>query len=211
MGKKIPEVDAYIEDKAADFAKPLLKTLRRLFHKGCPQAQEVIKWGAPYFEFHGLLGCMVAFKQHVGFGLWRGKEIPDPYGVFEGAASTQMSGLKLSSKDDLPPDDVLLDLIRSAAALNEKLATDPATKAAAKKASAKRAKKTIRAPADLSAALKQNKAAAATYKGFPYSKKKEYVEWITDAKRQETRDRRVAQAVELMAEGKSKNWKYENC
>jgi hypothetical protein len=211
MGKKIPEVDAYIEDKAADFAKPLLKTLRRLFHKGCPKAQEVIKWGVPHYEFHGLLGGMAAFKKHVTMGLWRGKEIPDPHGIFEGVASTQMSGLKLFSKDDFPPDDVLLELIRSAAELNEKLATDPATKAAAKTAPNKRAKKTIRAPADLSAALKQNKAAAATYKGFPYSKKKEYVEWITDAKKQETRDRRVAQAVELLAEGKSKNWKYEKC
>lgn len=206
MGKRIPEVDAYIE-RALPFAKPILKKLRSLFHKGCPQLNETIKWGAPHFEHHGLLlGCMASFKAHVGFGLWRGKELPDPTGLMAGKATTQLGALKLKSVVDLPPQQVILDLVAAAARLNEERAATPSKARAA--AQPRKSASSVRAPADLAAALKRNQAAAATWAAFAYSHRRDYAEWLLEAKRPETRAKRLAQAVQWMAEGKSRNWKY---
>ena len=63
-------------------------------------------------------------------------------------------------------------------------------------------------PPDLAAALKKNAQARATFDGFSPSHKKEYIEWIVEAKRDETRQRRLSQAIEMLAEGKTRNWKY---
>jgi uncharacterized protein YdeI (YjbR/CyaY-like superfamily) len=127
----------------------------------------------------------------------------DPAGLFPAAGESSMGGRKFRSADELPPDAVLLRYIRAAVALNEAGVEVPKA--------AKPKKPPPRLPADLAAALKKNPKARATYDAFPPSHKREYVEWITEAKQEATRQRRLATAIEWMAQGKSRNWKYENC
>jgi len=202
MPHKSAEVDAYIA-KAAPHAQPVLKKLRALVHKACPDVQEAIKWQCPHFEYHGLFASMAAFKEHVRFGLSRGGDLPDLDDRFEIMGKGPMAALKLQSADDLPKDGELLGIIRAAAKLN---AAGPAKRPVKK---VKRPPPVI--PADLQAALRRNAAARKTFEAFSPSHQREYVEWITDAKQQATRERRLATALEWLAEGKSRNWKYERC
>jgi hypothetical protein len=204
MSKKSPEVDAYIA-AAAPFARPVLKRLRSLFHKGCPDVVEVMKWGTPHFEHQGILAMMAAFKEHLRFGFWRGKELARNHRWLQTMGATEMAMLKLHSLDDLPSDAELLGLIRAAVALNE---AGPRKKTS-KKTAAKRPPPNI--PADLQAALNRNAKARKTFEAFSPSHQREYVEWITAAKQQATRERRLATALEWLTEGKSRNWKYEKC
>jgi uncharacterized protein YdeI (YjbR/CyaY-like superfamily) len=193
MGKKDPRVDAYIA-KSADFAKPILVHLRDIVHKGCPEVEETIKWGMPAFEYKGILGGMAAFKAHCAFGLWKGSLL--------GANNRDAMGQfgRISSLADLPKGSELLGLIRQAARLNEegvKVARKP-----------REPKKRLPTPPDLAAALKKNAKARATFEGFSPGHKREYIEWITGAKTEETRKRRLGTAVEWMSEGKPRMWKY---
>jgi uncharacterized protein YdeI (YjbR/CyaY-like superfamily) len=164
--------------------------------------EERIKWGAPNFEYKGLLGGFAAFKQHVGWGLWKAKLLKDPHGVVLTDASSIMGTGKPTSVKELPPDDVIVALIKQAADLNERGVKTPGRGSNVKRAPPK-------TPPDLAAALKKNAKAASTFKGFSPSCKREYIEWITEAKQDATRQRRLAQAIEWMAEGKSRNWKYQ--
>lgn len=195
-----PRIDAYIEN-AAPFAQPILLRVRALVHEACPDVEESIKWGMPSFSHAGGILCgMAAFKQHVSFGFWKHALV-----VGEGEPRDGMGSYgKMTSVEDLPPKRTLLAHIRKAMKLNEEGVKSPAaSKAPPKPAPAM--------PADLADALKKNKAARATFDAFPPSGKREYLEWITEAKRDETRAKRLAQAIEWMAEGKRRNWKYENC
>ena len=194
-----PRIDDYIQSAAA-FARPMLVHIRDAVHQACPQVEETIKWGMPTFMHAGGILCgMAAFKQHVSFGYWKHALV-----VGDGSAQEGMGSYgKMASLKDLPPKKTLLAHIRKAAKLNEDGVKAPAQR--------KSAKPFPQAPDDLVAALRKNKAAQATYEAFPPSCKREYVEWITEAKREETRAKRLAQAVEWMAEGKRRNWKYENC
>jgi hypothetical protein len=201
--KRIPEVDAYVAE-APDFARPILRKLRTLFHRGCPRLTETIKWGAPFFEHEGLVGSMAAFKRHVALGFWRGAELADPAGLLAGVGNTQMSMIKVGSLADLPQDDVLVAYVAEAAALNEQRSATP--RARHGRATAPRPPPAV--PADLAAALGENRRAAATFEAFAPSGRREYVEWIEEAKRRDTRERRIAQAVAWMSEGKSRTWKY---
>jgi uncharacterized protein YdeI (YjbR/CyaY-like superfamily) len=203
MKSTSPEVDAYIA-KSAEFARPILQRIRRLFHEGCPNLEETIKWGAPHFEYKGLLGCMAAFKQHVSYGFWKGQLLSDPHRLFSGTGNSGMSGAKVTQESDLPPDSVLKEYVREAAALNESGVQLPRPKRT-------RETKEVEVPDYFLAALKKNKRAHATFERFSYSQRKEYVEWITEAKQEATRQRRIATAIEWLAEGKSRNWKYETC
>ncbi|MCI0637817.1 MAG: YdeI/OmpD-associated family protein [Gemmataceae bacterium] len=200
--KKSPEVDAYIA-KAADFAKPILQKIRTLFHKACPDMEEEMKWSFPHFVYRGILGSMAAFKQHVSFGFWKGSLLSDPEGLFKKVGDTSMAGHKVTSVADLPADKVLLAYIKEAVQLNEEGVKAPASR--------KRPKKALEVPDYFLAALKKNKKALATFEKFSPSHKREYVEWVTEAKQEETRARRLAQAVEWMATGKSRHWQYQNC
>jgi uncharacterized protein YdeI (YjbR/CyaY-like superfamily) len=197
------EFDAYIAD-AASFAQPILKRIRRLFHQACPAIQEELKWGHPSFVYKGIVGGMAAFKQHVSFGFWKEKLLSDPYNLFSKDREAGMFGSKLTDVSELPPDDVLISYVCEAVALNEAGKKIP-------KPQKSRAPKEIVVPPDLRAALKKNKKAAATFDAFSYSKRKDYVEWITEAKQEATRQRRLATAIEWLSEGKSRNWKYEKC
>lgn len=200
MGKKDPRIDAYIA-KAQPFAQPILKRLRTLVHRGCPEVEETVKWGMPYFEYKGPLCGMASFKQHAVFGFWRHKLLNDPQGYLEerrAQGGSAMGNLgRITSIEDLPPDAVILDFIRQAKKLN-----DAGVKLARPKP------KPLRIPSYFTAALKKNKKALATFEGFSSSHKKEYVEWVTEAKTEETRTKRLATAIEWMAEGKVRNWKY---
>ena len=199
MPKRDPRVDAYIE-KSADFAKPILTRFRVAVHKGCPDVEETLKWSMPAFMHHGILCGMAAFKAHCAFSFWKYKLLFEDGAPFAGEGMGQFG--KITSIKEMPTEKQLVAYIRKAAELNEagiKVARPPAQKRA------------LTIPPDLSAALKKNKRALAAFEKFPPSHKREYVEWITEAKRDETRAKRLAQAVEWMAEGKSRNWKYENC
>ena len=204
-----PRIDAYIEG-AAPFAQPILSHVRDLVHEACPQVEETVKWGMPTFVHAGGILCgMAAFKQHASFGYWKHALVVGEGGQADTAPGDDRprDGMgsygKLASLKDLPPKKTLLAHIRKAMQLNEDGVKAPARKSAPKPPP--------EAPADLVTALKKNKAAQAAYDAFPPGCKREYVEWIVEAKREETRAKRLAQAVEWMAEGKRRNWKYENC
>ncbi len=194
-----PRIDDYIA-RQADFARPILDHLRGAIHAACPEAEETLKWGMPAFMYKGeILASMAAFKQHATFGFWRGSEV-----LGDGQAKLDAMGQfgRLRSVADLPDPETLRDLIGRAMELTE---------AGVKPVRNKTVKAELVVPEDLQAALQQNKAAAATFAAFPPSCRREYAEWVSEAKRPETRAKRIAQAVEWMAEGKRRHWKYEQC
>ena len=197
--KTDPRIDADI-DRQAEFAKPILRHLREAVHAACPDCEETLKWSSPTFMYKNeMLAGMAAFKAHATFGFWKGS-------LVVGEGETQLSGMgqfgKLASIDDLPPRDKLEELVRKAMKL-----TDEGVKAPRNK----HPKAPFTVPQDLRAAIDAVPSAKATFDAFPPSCQRDYVEWITEAKRDETRSKRLAQAVEWMAEGKRRNWKYENC
>lgn len=197
-----PRIDAYIE-KSAPFAHPILEHLRELVHKACPDVTETIKWGFPHFEYKGILCSMAAFKQHCSFGFWKGAIMKDSQGLLKSVGETSMSHFeKVTSLKDLPSDKILVAYIKEAVKLN-----DEDVKLPAKPKSA--VKKEVNPPPELLAALKKNKAASKAYEAFSPSHKREYIEWITEAKTEATRNKRLEQAIEMMSEGKSRHWKYE--
>jgi uncharacterized protein YdeI (YjbR/CyaY-like superfamily) len=147
---------------------------------------------------------MAAFKNHVSWGFWKSALLDDPHGVMRSDASSSMSGGKPSALEQLPSDRIILDLLSQAVALNESGAKAPSREKKPPKPPAK-------VPADLAKALKSNADAAATFKAFSNSHKREYIEWITEAKQPDTRQRRLTQTIEWLAEGKPRNWKYMNC
>ncbi len=204
-----PKVDEYLK-KAQPFARPILAHLRELVHKGCPEVEETIKWSRPFFEYRGaILGNMSGFKEHCSFGFW-GEEIG---AVLRDAQVVQTEGMgtlgRITSVDDLPADKALLGWIRQAAGfVDSGQYTSPI---AARRKVVKTPKPELASPEEFTAALAKNKQAAAVFAAFSPSCKREYVEWIADAKRPETRQKRIETAVEWIAEGKQRNWKYQEC
>jgi uncharacterized protein YdeI (YjbR/CyaY-like superfamily) len=204
-----PKVDAYLA-KVQPFAQPILAHLRKLVHQACPEIEETIKWSRPFFEYRGaILSNMSAFKEHCSFGFW-GEEIG---AVLREAGVLGQDGMgslgRITSVADLPADQEMLGWIRQAAAfVDSGQYTSPI---AARRKVVKPQKSALETPPELTAALRRNKKAAAVFAAFSPSCKREYVEWITDAKRSETREKRIATAVEWIAEGKQRNWKYQNC
>jgi uncharacterized protein YdeI (YjbR/CyaY-like superfamily) len=196
MGKKDPRVDAYIE-KSAEFAKPILKHLRKIVHAACPETEETMKWSFPHFDYEGEMMCsMASFKGHCAFGFWKGSLV-----LGDKAADGAMGQLgRITSIDDLPSEKTLASWVKKAAKLN-----DEGVKA---ERGPRRAKPEFEVPEDLTKALKKNKKALTTFEALPPSHKREYVEWIVEAKREDTRKRRLESAVEWIAEGKPRNWKY---
>jgi uncharacterized protein YdeI (YjbR/CyaY-like superfamily) len=197
MGKRDPRVDAYIA-KSPEYAKPILVNLRETVHAACPDVEETIKWRNPAFMYNGMLGGMAAFKQYAAFVFWKQSLV---FGDGAKNANQVESFGRLTKISDLPAAATLSAYIKKAAKLN-----DEGVKVERKP---KAPPKPVRVPPALAAALKRQKKAAAAFAAFPPSHKREYIEWITEAKTEETRARRLAQAIEWMAEGKSRNWKYE--
>jgi uncharacterized protein YdeI (YjbR/CyaY-like superfamily) len=191
-----PRIDAYIAGQQ-DFARPILSHIREQFHAALPEVEEGLKWSMPAFLHRGRqLANMAAFKAHATLGFWRASEI-----VATPAAEQAMGQFgRLTSVADLPDDDALQDMIRRAAALAEQ-GPAPRPKSAPKAE--------LGVPEDFAAALAKQPSADATFGGFSPSCRREYLEWISEAKRPETRNKRIAQAVEWIGEGKRRNWKYE--
>lgn len=199
MAKKDLRIDAYIAE-AAPFARPILKRLRKLVHQGCPAVEETLKWGHPSFTHHGMLCGMAAFKEHCTFGFWKQALLEGGEHAFPKAGEAMGSFGRIASLDDLPPDRTFVKLVEHAAALNESGVKTPRAK--------REAKPPVEVPAELAAALKRNAKARKTFEAFSPSHRREYVEWITEAKTEATRQRRLATTLEWLAEGKPRNWKY---
>jgi uncharacterized protein YdeI (YjbR/CyaY-like superfamily) len=202
MGTKDPRIDSYIS-QSADFAKPILKHLRQLVHKACPGAEETLKWSHPSFGYRGMMMCsMAAFKQHAIFGFWKASIMRDPERIFSKSEMMAMGHLgRITSLAELPSDGILLKYIKEAARLNDEGIKLPQRARPA-------VKKPLRVPGYFKKALAANAKALETFENFSASHKKEYVEWVTEAKTEETRTKRLETAIQWMSEGKERNWKY---
>jgi uncharacterized protein YdeI (YjbR/CyaY-like superfamily) len=198
MGIRDPRIDRYIAN-AAPFARPVLTELRDLVHETCPRVQETLKWGMPSFMHHGILCGMAAFQAHATFGFWKGKLIVDAKSNKNYEAMGQFG--RITKMGDLPSKRVLAGYIRQAMKLNEEGVRVPRA--------ATTPKKPIAVPGDLRVALAKSAKAKKTFDDFTPSHRREYLEWITEAKRVETRKKRIAQTVEWLAAGRRRNWKYE--
>lgn len=204
MAKKDPRIDAYMA-KSADFAKPIMRHFRELVHATCPHVEETMKWNFPHFDYRGSMMCsMASFKQHCAINFWKAELMKDGKALIDMAKTEVAMGHlgRLTSLKDLPKDTQLVKYIRQAMKLNEEgvklssktrglTATEPEVPAYFKKAIAK------------------NKAAAKTFSEFSNSCKREYLDWVKEAKTELTRLKRLGQAVEWMSEGKIRNWKYK--
>lgn len=194
-----PRIDAYIV-KAPPFAQPILSHVRARVHAAAPEAQETMKWSAPSFTVDGkILLMMAAFKAHAALNFWRGQEIGDK----QPKAGAMGQFGKLTSIDDLPSDRELDALIREAADLAKTAPAPRKTKGEPKTAP--------QIHPDFAKALAASPKAKAVLDDFSPSARRDYLEWISEAKQDATRAKRIATAVEWLAEGKKRHWKYETC
>jgi uncharacterized protein YdeI (YjbR/CyaY-like superfamily) len=200
MAKKDPRIDTVIE-RAAPFAQPILTRLRKVMHAALPEVEEDLKWRHPTFVHQGILAGMAAFKKYCSLGFWKQDLLLTRLPAADRKALESMG--KLTSVEELPSDAAMIRIIKVAAKMNE----DGVKVARPKPRPA--SERVVETPAFLQAALKKNAKARAAYEAFSFSHRKEYVDWLNDAKTDETRARRLASALEWMAEGKSRNWKYQ--
>jgi uncharacterized protein YdeI (YjbR/CyaY-like superfamily) len=204
MGVKNKQIDTYIA-KSANFAKPILTHIRQLIHKACPEVIEELKWGHPSFTYHGILCGIAAFKGHCAFGFWKHALLAETEKSFSPSEQKAMGQFgRITSIKDLPSATTLTALIKRASELNA-----GGVKVPAKARPRASRPKTVVVPPVLVAAFRKNKKAKAGFEALSPSHKREYIDWITGAKQEETRARRLATALEWMAEGKSQNWRYE--
>jgi uncharacterized protein YdeI (YjbR/CyaY-like superfamily) len=201
MGTRDARVDAYIA-KAAEFAKPILSHIRETIHSACPEVVETMKWSFPHFDYKGLLCSMASFKEHCAFGFWKGSLIVDKDNRPAEQAMGQFG--RITALSDLPAKKVLTGYVKQAMKLNEDGVKSPTR-------SKPKVPRELVVPRDLENALQANAAALATFEKFSVSHKREYVDWLSEAKTETTRNRRLTQAIEWLAEGKPRNWKYMNC
>lgn len=196
-----PRIDAYIA-ASAEFAQPILEHIRAVVHDTCPDVEETMKWSFPHFQYKGMLCSMASFKAHCAFGFWKG-ELLIAAEDDKGKEAMGQFG-RISSVKDLPPKRTLASYIRKAMKLNDEGVKAPAR---AKPATPRE----LTVPDYFIAQLEQSPAALEHFTAFSTSKKRDYVDWLEEAKTETTRARRMEQALEWIAEGKSRNWKYEKC
>ena len=202
MPTKDPRIDEYI-NASADFARPILKHLRKLVHKASPEIEETMKWGFPHFDYRGILCSFAAFKNHCRFNFWKASLMKDPENIMTQMEKASMGGFdKISSLGDLPSEETFLEYMQEAIKLNEE-----GVKVSAKPKAG--VKKTYSIPEDLSAALSKNKKAKVNFEAFSPSHQREYITWIEEAKTDATREKRLTTTIEWLEEGKSRNWKYK--
>jgi hypothetical protein len=197
------EVTEYINGKA-EFSQPIMHQLRAIIHHAAPEISEVIKWRQPCFEHQGLVCGFAAFKAHVNLSFFKGKSITDQHNIFSSNDNNELTTIKFMSVADIPSEAILTDYIQQAITLNQ-----PKNKA--KKKVIRKDKSTLLIPTELKQALAVNTEASKHFSNFSYSKQKDYIDWINSAKRDATKATRLKTAIEWIAEGKSRNWKYENC
>ncbi len=196
-------IDDYI-NKSVEFARPILKHLRELVHQANPEVSETVKWGMPAFDYKGPLCSMASFKQHCVFGFWKSKLLHDPEGYLharsnEGGEAMGNLG-RITGMADIPPDTVLIDFIRQASKLNDEGVKLPVE--------SKKGSTELNVPGYILESLSKKKEAMKVFEKFNTSHKREYVEWITGAKTEETRRKRLETAITWISEGKTRNWKY---
>ena len=196
MGTRDARIDAYIA-KSAEFAKPILSQLRETVHEACPAVEEAWKWSHPHFMYHGMLCGMAAFKQHCTFGFWKGALV---VGSGERVEAAMGQFGRITRLTDLPPKPALVRFIKKAMQLNES--------GVKLQRAAPRSRRPLSVPPELKRGLQRNERARTTFENFSPSHRREYIEWITEAKSDETRQGRLESAIKWMAEGKSRNWKY---
>lgn len=196
-----PSVDAYIT-KSPEFAKPILTHLRQIVHRACPDVEEKMKWSFPHFDYKGEMMCsMASFKEHCAFGFWKASLLTDGK-LMENAKSEISMGHfgRIESLKDLPPDSRIQSYIKEAMQLNEEgkkvIKKKPVTQ------------KELIVPEHFLNEVKSNKEAFSTFEKFSTSRKMEYVDWINEAKTEATKNSRLQQAIEWLAEGKPRYWKY---
>lgn len=194
MPPRNPQVDAYIA-QSPDFARPILTQIRDIVHAACPDVEESIKWGCPHFSHNGMLCGIASFKQHCRLHFWRGEAIV-------GDAEQVEKFHRIDSVDALPSRAAIMRCVKRAMQLNDERRESPAAKP-------RKARPALPVPPVLASALRRNAAARKFFETLPPSHQRDYIEWISEAKTEPTRDRRVATTVEWLAEGKSRNWKYE--
>ncbi|RPI19587.1 MAG: hypothetical protein EHM58_00865 [Ignavibacteriae bacterium] len=200
MPAKDKRIDEYIA-KSQDFAKPILTHIREVVHKAIPGVEETMKWSFPHFVYEGETLCsMASFKQHCAFGFWKASLMKDPHKIMDTKEAMGHLG-KITSVKDLPSNKIFTEYLKEAAKLNEQGVK-------VKKVIKPGAKKEVEIPDYFMKSLKKNKTAFKTFEEFSPSHKREYVEWITEAKTDETKNKRLETAIEWMAEGKIRNWKY---
>jgi uncharacterized protein YdeI (YjbR/CyaY-like superfamily) len=194
-----PRIDTYIA-QSPEFARPILTHLREVVHGACPDVEETMKWSRPHFMYNGMLCGMSAFKAHCALGFWKGSLI------FPGSDDKDSMGHfgRITSVKDLPSKKELARFVKQAMRLNEEGINTPAR-------TNRPAPRPLTVPDYFAAALKAREAAKETFDTGSTSFKREYVDWLEDAKTEATRLRRMEQAVEWLAEGKGRNWKYEKC
>jgi uncharacterized protein YdeI (YjbR/CyaY-like superfamily) len=196
-----PRVDAYIE-KSQPFARPILKHLRRLVHEACPEMNETIKWGFPNFEYKGLVCSMASFKAHCAFNFWKASLMKDASKFIPATGKPAMGHFsRITSIADLPSDNRFIEYVREAVSLNEAKVTVPKKR--------RPATETESIPESFSTALKENPVALSNFEKMPPGHKREYIQWINEAKTEATRMKRINTSVEWISEGKGRNWKYE--
>lgn len=202
MGTTDPRIDAYIA-ASAPFAQPILQHIRAVVHAACPETEETMKWSFPHFQYRGGMLCsMASFKAHCAFGFWLGSQVlgddvtEDAMGQFG----------RIASVKDLPSKTVLTKYIKKAMALSDAGVKQSRPGATA----AKRKKLAVTVPPELAKALRRHAEARHHFEAFSPSQQREYTEWVAEAKREDTRERRVQQAIDLLSEGKTRNWKYES-
>jgi uncharacterized protein YdeI (YjbR/CyaY-like superfamily) len=201
MENKNKQVDEYIS-KSADFAKPILHHLRKLVHNACPVVEETIKWGFPHFDYKGVMCSMAAFKQHCAFGFWKAALMKDADALKDNNRNAMGHSGKIKNRNDLPSDKILIGRIKEAMKLNEDNIKLPERKNTDKKPE-------IIVPDDFKKELVKYRKASDTFMNLSPSHKREYIEWINDAKTEETKNKRILTTIEWLTEGKSRNWKYE--
>ena len=198
-----PQVDAYIAD-AAPFARPVLEHLRDLVHRAVPEVEEAMKWRMPFFTLNGkILGNMAGFKEYCNFGLWSPEvaALVKKKSAEPGESSMGRLFGKMKSVKDLPSDKDLLRYIATAAASVQ------AGKSILQNRK-KKPKPEIAMHPEFAAALKKAKVMK-NFEALAPSYRRLYIAWVADAKRDETRARRITQAVKWIGEGKKANWKYD--
>ena len=195
-------IDVYI-NKSAPFAQPILEYIREVVHEASPLLQETMKWSMPFFDYKGTVCMMAAFKQHCAFGFWKASRLNDPHHLLHsGEEAAAGSFGRICSIADLPPKEAMIDFIMQAIELNEKGIKTVKVKPPVDKAA-------LVVPDYFVEALSENGEAGVTFSSFSYSQKKDYVEWLTEAKSEATRQKRLETALEWISEGKTRNWKYE--
>lgn len=183
------------------FAQPIMNHLRELVHKAVPEVTEEIKWGHTFFLLDGKpFANLAAFKEHCSFGFWKNEIVKDIIALGYDPKSSMGAFGRITSMKDIPSSNEMTALLKKAAEL-ARVPSAPKKKAAPKPE--------LPVPDPLAAALKKSKAATKHFQEFSTACRREYIEWINEAKREETRGKRIAQAIEWIAEGKQRNWKYQ--